>query len=83
MHTLHLLPRDLWRVTAIAALLTLAVMVPLLLFPPLVSDDTSRAGSAAQSSSAVPSTAQPTPDAKPAWVIDPLAPPSFSTSTAR
>ncbi len=68
MQALPLPPRHIWRVTFLAGLLTIAVMVALLLTAaPLGSSD------GGPTADPVPAPA-PTTTAAPAWVTDPLAP---------
>jgi hypothetical protein len=86
VHALHFPPRNLWRVTALAALLTLAVTLLLLAVPQRLSPDSgSRAtpvtGAPAPAAAPQPRPAHDTPRPPlvrtPSWLSDPLRPPSL------
>jgi hypothetical protein len=72
MHALHLPPRHLWRMGLIALALTLAVVVVGALVAPTLAD--LAAPSSTRTDTAVSTTSAPS---APAWVTDPMAPPSL------
>jgi hypothetical protein len=70
VHALHLPPRHLWRIGLLALGLTLALLVIAAILAPTVADlSTPSVTTTDTAVSAAPST--------PAWVSDPLAPPSL------
>jgi hypothetical protein len=80
VHVVHLPPRHLARVTAVAALLALLVAVLLALTAgELASSDLPPAPADAGSAAA----AAPAPAADPAWVADPLVPATESLRAGR
>jgi hypothetical protein len=75
MHALRLLPPHLWRVTLMAALLTLIVMGLLFAGADGLSSGSRDGGPGAAPSSPVPVVTKLS--AEPRWVTSPLSPPAF------
>lgn len=71
MHALHLPPRHVWRVTALAALL--AVLITAVLAVP-ASELVVDSGSSTTSVEASTPPSQPLVDTRPSWASDPLSP---------
>ena len=85
MHTLRLPPRELWRAATLALALTVALLLAVAALKPLDlgSSDRTAPSASAPPAAAVdsrPQTGARTDDTTPAWVKDPLAPPSLLAS---
>lgn len=84
MHALRLPPQHLWRVTALAALIAIVLTAAILLAADSLRSDggsTQATGTGAPAPALTPSAA--TGERAPAWVKDPLAPPTFTLTGGR
>jgi len=71
MHALHLPPRHLWKMGGLALALTLALLLAAAVLAPTI------AGLSTPSATTADTAARPASPSPPAWVSDPLAPPSL------